>query len=251
MGGTWQRTFSHLIKVFVCKFVCLHAQLNPIKAIVRLCSAIGQQQLSNSTRQRVIWFIGRSMSCPGTIGGAGPISTSGNRATGWPLYDTSNNKLRQHSKKMFSVDSCHFTPGPYNYSDAPLFRPPEQCLSYADSSGCSAYDKKRRGEIVWTRSELTAVYWKHCFLLHVVFQSGFHRVKAKVPFPQFLHHGRDNPHYESLLVVEVPENPAQSLRIIISENTPVSLAAAQWMNKDCRYYFTTLLMRTFRKNMYF
>ena len=33
------------------------------------------------------------------------------------------------------------------------------------------------------------------------------RVKAKVPFPQFLlHHGRDNPHYESLLVVEVAEN---------------------------------------------
>ena len=38
-------------------------------------------------------FIGRSMSCPGTIGGTVPISTSGNRATGWPLYVTSNNKL--------------------------------------------------------------------------------------------------------------------------------------------------------------
>ena len=32
------------------------------------------------------------------------------------------------------------------------------------------------------------------------------RVKAKVPLPQFLlHHDWDNPHYESLLVVEVPE----------------------------------------------
>ena len=29
--------------------VCLHAQLNPIKAIVRLCSSIGQLQLSEYT----------------------------------------------------------------------------------------------------------------------------------------------------------------------------------------------------------
>ena len=35
-------------------------------------------------------------------------STSGNRATGWRLYVTSNNKLRRHSRKMSSVDSCQF-----------------------------------------------------------------------------------------------------------------------------------------------
>ena len=54
----------------------LHAQLNLIKVIVRLCSAIRQLQFS------VNRFIGRSMSYPGTIGSAVPISTSGNRATG-------------------------------------------------------------------------------------------------------------------------------------------------------------------------
>ena len=42
-----------------------------------------------------------SMSYPGTLGGAVPISTSGNRNTsGWPLYITSNNKLHRHSRKM-------------------------------------------------------------------------------------------------------------------------------------------------------
>ena len=44
------------------------------------------------------------------------------------------------------------------------------------------------------------------FLLHVTVQSGLQRVKANVPFPQFFSTtGRDNPHYESLLVVKVPE----------------------------------------------
>ena len=62
-------------------------------------------------------MIGRSMSYPVMIGCAVPISTSGNRATGWPLYVTSNNKLRQHSRKMFSVDSCQFTSGPCHFSD--------------------------------------------------------------------------------------------------------------------------------------
>ena len=62
--------------------VRLHAQLNQIKAIARLCSAIGQLQLSGSTRRRVNRFIGRSMSDPGVIGGAVPIYTSGSRATG-------------------------------------------------------------------------------------------------------------------------------------------------------------------------
>ena len=102
--------------------VRLHAQLNPIKAIVGLCSSIGQLQLSEYTWRCENRFIGRSMSCPGTIGGAVPISTSVSRATGWPLYVTSNNKLRRHSQKMFSVDSCQFTSGPCHFSDAPLFR---------------------------------------------------------------------------------------------------------------------------------
>ena len=76
------------------KSVRLHAQLNPIKAIARLCSAIGQLKLSSSTRWRVNRFISRSMSHPGAIGGAVPVYTSGSRATGWPLYvTTSNNKL--------------------------------------------------------------------------------------------------------------------------------------------------------------
>ena len=52
------------------------------------------------------------MSCPGSIGGAVPISTSGNRANGWPLNITSNNKLRRHSRKMFPVNSSYLTSGP-------------------------------------------------------------------------------------------------------------------------------------------
>ena len=98
--------------------VRLHAQLNPIKAIVWLCSTIGQLQLSGSTWRLVNRFIGWSVSCPGTIGGGVPISTGGSRATGWPLYVTSNNKLRWNSTKMLSVDSCQFTSGPYQFSDA-------------------------------------------------------------------------------------------------------------------------------------
>ena len=37
---------------------------------------------------------------PGTIDGAVPILTSGKRATSLPLYLTSNNNLRRHSRKM-------------------------------------------------------------------------------------------------------------------------------------------------------
>ena len=62
--------------------VHLHEQLNLVKAIARLCSAIGQLQLSSSTWRQVNRFIGRSMSYLGAIGGAVPISTSGNRVTG-------------------------------------------------------------------------------------------------------------------------------------------------------------------------
>ncbi|KAK0135792.1 hypothetical protein N1851_028356 [Merluccius polli] len=63
------------------QYVYMH-RINPIKAIARLCSATGQLQLSAYTWRRVIRFIGRSVSYPGTIGGAVPISTSGSRATG-------------------------------------------------------------------------------------------------------------------------------------------------------------------------
>ena len=57
--------------------------------------------LSKYTCQWENQIICRSMSYPGTIGGAVPISTYGNRATsGWPLYVTSNIKLPQHSRKM-------------------------------------------------------------------------------------------------------------------------------------------------------
>ena len=79
----------------------LHAQLSQITAIVRLCYSIRQLQLSEYTCRWENRIIGRSMSYPGTIGGAVPISTSGNRNTSsWPLYVTSNNKLQRHSIKM-------------------------------------------------------------------------------------------------------------------------------------------------------
>ena len=107
-----------------------HAQLNLIKAIVRLCSSIGQLQLSDYTKESINWtkhviprYVAFSPNtweekCGGNvvgfiyfflffykcslIAGAVPISTKGNRATDWPLYVTSNNKLRQHSRMMFS-----------------------------------------------------------------------------------------------------------------------------------------------------
>ena len=60
-------------------------------------------------------------------------------------------------------------------------------------------------------------------------------------FPQFLlHHFRDNPTplrvFSCCGSTRDSENPtAQSLRFIISENSLVSLAAAQWVNKDCKH----------------
>ena len=214
--------------------------------------------------------------------------TSGNGATSWPLYVTSNNKLRKHSRKI--VDRCQFTLGPcqlkiyvfffrrvyYLYSFiAP--RPNRQGYSlilwilktafsdflvlphqvktrsggylghggegiggkerfpprsivpfsrpYADSEGHTAYDREietmeRQRNYMdpkWTDSCLLKISFScrrswspHTAtipspLCHGSIFKDF-RVKAKVPFPQFLlHHGRDNPHYKSLLVVEVPE----------------------------------------------
>ena len=81
--------------------VSLLAQVSQITAIVWLCYSIRQLQLSKYT---CLWenrIIGWSMSYPGTLGGAVPISTSGKRVpSGWPLYVTSNNKLHRHSRKM-------------------------------------------------------------------------------------------------------------------------------------------------------
>ena len=86
---------------FILHSVRLHAPLSRITAIVRLCYSVRQLQLSEYTcwweNRIVLW----SMSYPGTIGGAVPISTSGNRAiSSWPLYVTSNNKLPRHLRKM-------------------------------------------------------------------------------------------------------------------------------------------------------
>ena len=70
--------------------VRLHAQLSQITAIVRLCCSIRQLQLSEYTCRWENWITSRCMSYPGTLGGAVPISTNGNRVTsGWPLYITS------------------------------------------------------------------------------------------------------------------------------------------------------------------
>ena len=95
--------------------VCLHTQFNPIaiipKAIVQLWSSNGQLQLSEWWQKRSLLGGNRAVRkpihwpkhvMPGTIGGAVPFSASGTRATGWPLYVTSNNKPRRHSRKMFS-----------------------------------------------------------------------------------------------------------------------------------------------------
>ena len=59
----------------------LHAQLSRITAIVRLCYSIGQLVYPSIHAGEKIGLLGRSMSYPGTLGGAVPISTSGNRNT--------------------------------------------------------------------------------------------------------------------------------------------------------------------------
>ena len=142
--------------------VRLHAQLNLIKAIARQCSAIGQLQLSSST-----------------------------------LNSANNNKLRCHSRKMFSVDS-QFTSGRYHFSNTPLFRTPpaaEQPEESALAREVGTMDSH------WQLSAVTSLS-PPCS-----FQCGLQRVRAKVNFPQFLFlHGRDKPHYKSLLVVELPES---------------------------------------------
>ena len=143
---------------------------------------------------------------------------------------------------MFSVDTCQFTFGPCHlklnvflfrrvyhlYSfiaprpnwqgyflekefNAPLFRPLDRMRT--PLAGPRS-EQQSVGEMTWTRSELTAVYWKH--ISHrrspstacprtttIPFSSMLRtgsiwtsesRRQSSFPFSQFLlHHGRDNP----------------------------------------------------------
>ena len=104
-GYSWPMTHS----------VCLHAHLSQITAIVRLCCSVRQLQLSKYTCRWENRITGQSMPYPGTLVGAVPISTSGNRNTsGWPLYITSNNKLclgireRWRTKSKEKLHLCTF-----------------------------------------------------------------------------------------------------------------------------------------------
>ena len=138
---------------------------------------------------------------------------------------------------MFSVDSWQFTSGPLrgNYIG----------MMPASSIFCASFLNK------WpTWSELTAVYWKH-----------LSPAGAVPPHPVRIRHSPNSfsPNsfspmaeitpttLESLRVVEgtrQSENLMQSLRFIISDNISVSLAAAQWMNKD-RKHVEKRLKKTF------
>ena len=150
--------------------------------------------------------------------------------------------------------------------DAPSFRPlgrmrtsPARLVRIPRGMPTKRSEKQSVWEITWTRSKLTAVYWKHLspawgaaaapspdrirqqpVLLHVAVQSGVQRVKAKVSFPQFLlYHGRDDPTPLRVFTccgsTRVWEPRWHSLRFIKSKNIPVSSAAAQWMNKDRKH----------------
>ena len=91
--------------------VRLHAQLSRVTAIVRLCCSIRQLQLSEYTCRWENRITGRSMSNPGMLGGAVPISTSGNRPTsGWPLYPNSCLGIweRCHAKSEAELHFCPF-----------------------------------------------------------------------------------------------------------------------------------------------
>ena len=168
-------------------------------------------------------FIGWSLSSPGTIGGAVPIYPSGSGATGWPLYHQQQQTQAAYEKDDFSRQlSVHF--GSISFIIVPNSR------SYADSSGCSA------GGGIWTS-----------------FQSELQRVSPKVSFSQFLLPMCEiTPTTSLYLLWNYPRvgDLMQFVRFIISEY-PVSSAAAQWMNKDCSYYFTTSLMTHINENMYF
>ena len=90
--------------------------------------------------------------------------------------------------------------------------------------------ERRRNDMDRKWTDSCPTHGNNPFLLHIAFQSWLQRIKAKIPFPQFLlHHGRDNPHYKSLLwkYQRVGEPDSR-----ISVNILVSSVAAQWMNKD-------------------
>ena len=116
--GLWlfvQHSIISMFHVRMCHSVRLHAQFSQITAIVRLCYSIRQLQLSEYTCWWENQIIGWNMSYPSTIGGAVPISTSGNRNTSsWPLFLTSNNKLclgireRWRTKSEMKLHLCTF-----------------------------------------------------------------------------------------------------------------------------------------------
>ena len=113
-------------------------------------------------------FIGRSMLYPGTIGGAVPISSSGNRATRCTLYVTSNNKLRRHSRKMFSVDSCQFPSGQCHFSDSQKSRLNRDM----EEKGIVAVCGIPTGSAAPAAEQpLGGAYGNNPFLLHVAVQS--------------------------------------------------------------------------------
>ena len=90
-----------------CHSVRLHAQLSQITAIVPLCHSIRQLQLSQYTCRWENWI----MSYPGTLGGAVPILTSGNRNTsGWPFYVTSCRGIQEkwRTKSETKLHLCTF-----------------------------------------------------------------------------------------------------------------------------------------------
>ena len=163
-----------------------------------------------------------------TLGGAVALSTSGYRATsGWPLRP-SNNKHRQHSRKMFSVNSCQFTSGPCHFSDATLFRPLGRNVCWRILHTTEGSEQWSVGEMTWTRSELTAV--PHMAAINLDFRES----KPKFLYPNSFYTIAEITRTTSLCCgcTRESENPTQSLRFIISENIPVSSVTAKWMNKD-------------------
>ena len=81
-------------------------------------------------------------------------------------FDSLEVQIEAHhgGESDITAGSCQFTWGPYHFSDAPLFRPLR--LLRRQSSPRSPHTTERSeqwsvGEMIWTRSELSAVYLKH------------------------------------------------------------------------------------------
>ena len=129
-----------------------------------------------------------------------------------PLTSLRDQQEQTHLRKMFSVDSCQFNSGPFTSG------------SYVDSSsGGGAAKSSQRSPHMIERLEQWSVW-------DITWTRSLHTATI----PQFLlHHGRDNPHYESHCgSTRESENLTQSLKFIISENIS---ATAQWMNKDFKH----------------